>query len=96
MRFEWDEAKRRLNIRKHGIDFEDIAVTFQSPMLTALDTREDYGEDRWIGIGVLQSVVVVVVIFIERTQETIRIISARKATKYEGQAYYKKIKHGLE
>jgi uncharacterized protein len=94
MRFEWDEAKRRLNIKKHGIDFEEAAAVFHSPMLTALDTREDYGEDRWIGIGILRSFVIVL-IFIERTHETIRFISARKATKYERQAYYKKIQNGL-
>jgi uncharacterized DUF497 family protein len=94
MRFEWDEAKRRLNIKKHGIDFEDVTAVFNSPMLTALDTREDYGEDRWIGIGMLRNFVIVL-IFIERTKDIIRIISARKATKYERQAYYKKIQNGL-
>jgi uncharacterized protein len=59
-------------------------------MLTGLDTREDYGEDRWIGIGVIRNIVVVIA-FTERSSDTIRIISARKATKYEREAYYKKI-----
>ena len=49
-------------------------------MLVELDDREDYGEDRWVGIGFLGNVVVVVV-FTERRRDTIRIVSARKANK---------------
>ena len=95
MTFEWDAAKRRLNIKRHGIDFEDVAAAFDAPMLTGLDTREEYGEDRWIGIGMVRSVVVVIV-FTETGKGTVRIISARKATKYEREAFYKKFKNGLE
>jgi uncharacterized DUF497 family protein len=94
MKFEWDEAKRKLNLRKHGIDFEDITPIFNAPMLTALDTREDYGEDRWFGIGIVRNIVVVIA-FTERENDKIRIISARKATKNERQAYDKKIKDKL-
>ena len=54
MTYEWDEEKNRLNIRKHGIDFLDGPSMFQHPMVTFLDQRKDYGEDRWIGIGVLK------------------------------------------
>jgi uncharacterized DUF497 family protein len=46
MRFEWDEARKR-NIRKHGIDFADAVDVFNRPMLTLLDERDEYGEDRW-------------------------------------------------
>ncbi len=49
MDFEWDEAKRELNLSKHGLDFADAPNIFELPMLTALDTRHDYGEDRWLG-----------------------------------------------
>jgi uncharacterized DUF497 family protein len=94
MKFEWDESKRRLNFKKHGIDFEDVSVVFDSPMLAALDIREEYGEDRWIGLGVLGSVVVVIA-FTERGSESIRVISARKATKNEKEKYYKQIKNQL-
>ena len=48
MEFEWDEAKRKENLRKHGLDFLDAPTLFSGPMLTRLDTREDYGEPRWI------------------------------------------------
>jgi len=82
MRFEWDEQKRRANIHKHGFDFRDAWKVFELPMLVALDDRQDYCEDRWIGIGMLNTRVVVVV-FIERGEDTIRIISMMKATTNE-------------
>ncbi len=46
MDFEWDERKRLTNLDKHGLDFAEAEEMFQRPMLVALDTREDYGEDR--------------------------------------------------
>lgn len=52
MEFEWDEAKRKDNLRKHGLDFLDAPTLFSGPMLARLDTREDYGEPRWFGIGI--------------------------------------------
>ncbi len=80
MRFEWDERKRKTNIRKHRYDFGDAWKVFQLPMLVALDDRQDYGgKDRWIGIGMLSTRVVVVVLT-ERDEDTIRIISMLKAT----------------
>ena len=78
MRFEWDERKRRKNIRKHGFDFQDAWKIFKFPMLVALDERQNYGEDRWIGIGMLNTRTVVV-IFTEHKGNTIRIISMMKA-----------------
>ena len=90
MQFEWDEAKNEINIRKHGIDFADVTDMFNHPMLTLLDDREDYGEERWIGIGWMQRLVGVVV-YVERHEDTIRIISARKATKHEVRRYEQSI-----
>ena len=86
MKYEWDEVKNRQNIRNHGIDFIDVPSMFQHPMVMFLDQRKDYGEDRWIGIGILKTILAVVV-FTEPNDETIRIISARKATKHEEQIY---------
>ena len=93
MRFEWDDRKNRMNIRKHGIDFRDAVEMFNGPMLIQVDNRHDYAEDRWIGIGLLFSIVAVVVYVEWEDVETIRIISARKATRYESQEYYKRIPH---
>jgi len=86
MRFEWDEEKNAVNIHNHKIDFADVPPIFNRPMLVELDEREDYGEDRWIGIGILRNIVAVVV-FTEPRQDTIRIISARKANKHERKRY---------
>ncbi|MEA3340693.1 MAG: BrnT family toxin [Chloroflexota bacterium] len=82
MRFEWYEQKRKANIHKHGFDFRDAWKVFNLPMLVALDDRQNYGEDRWIGIGMLNTRVVVVV-FTERGEDAIRIISMMKATTNE-------------
>jgi uncharacterized DUF497 family protein len=90
MRFEWDENKNRINIRKHGIDFADAIDIFRHPMLTLLDDREDYGEERWIALGWIKAVIGVVV-YVERDGDVIRIISARKATKNEVRRYEQSI-----
>ena len=94
MRFEWDEVKNRANIRKHGLDFAEAWEVFSMPMLVALDDREDYGEDRWIGIGMLKSRVVAVV-YIERGSDTVRIISLRKALNHERKRYEKALRDRL-
>lgn len=86
VRFEWDEIKNQINIHKHGIDFIDAIDVFDHPVLTAMDQREDYGEDRWIALGWIAAIVGVVV-YVERSADVIRIISARKATKHEVKRY---------
>jgi hypothetical protein len=83
---EWDEAKRKSNLQRHGLDFVDAWETFLAPMLTAPDTREDYGEDRTVGIGFLRDLVVVIV-FTEHDPDVTRVISLRKATSYERQLF---------
>ena len=87
MKFEWDENKRQENLQRHKIDFVDVVEIFRGPMFTRLDTRFDYGEDRWIGIGIAQGRIVVVVYTEHDDGETIRLISARKALKYERTLY---------
>jgi len=93
--FEWDEIKNQINIRKHGLDFKDVSEMFHYPMLVLADTRQDYAEDRWIGIGSLKDTTVVV-IFTEPNEKRIRIISARKATRYEKEKYQEEIANQLE
>jgi uncharacterized protein len=92
--FEWDEEKNQENIRKHSFDFADAWEIFEAPMRTALDTREDYSEDRWNGIGLLGNRIVVVV-FTERGEDTIRIISLRKALKHEREKFEEALRDGL-
>ena len=87
--FVWDEAKRKLNLRKHGIDFADAEKIFRGVTLTAEDTREDYDEQRFLTLGLLEDQVV----SIAHTEqgEEIRIISIRKATKHEARFYFSQI-----
>ena len=80
MRFEWDEAKRLANLRKHGIDFLDVSFVFEGDTLTVEDNRYDYGEQRFVTFGLLQGLVVAIVH--SDRNDSIRIISARKETRY--------------
>jgi uncharacterized DUF497 family protein len=95
MILEWNETKNRINIRKHGFHFAEAEEMFRRFLLVRPDTREDYGEERWIGIGTIQSRIAVVA-FAERPQDTIRIISLRKADREERKEYEKAIQNGLE
>ncbi|MBF0421166.1 MAG: BrnT family toxin [Magnetococcales bacterium] len=88
MIFEWDEQKREINIRKHGIDFEDAKAVFEGCTIT-VDDPGDYGEARFISTGMVRQHVMVV-IHTER-KGNIRIISARKATKNEQKTYFAQI-----
>jgi hypothetical protein len=94
MKFEWDECKNQSNLVKHGFDFTDAFRIFNSPMLVEFDDRQDYGEDRWIGIGLLSGRVVVVV-YTEPDEETVRIISLRKALTHERRRYEQYIQNRL-
>lgn len=91
MRFEWDNSKNAKNILKHGIDFIDAAGAFEDLMLVRQDTRRDYGEDRFVGLGAMPrpsgNPIVVILIFTLRGAR-IRLISARKANRREIQDYY--------
>ena len=87
MEFEWDEDKNRRNFHKHGINFEEAVLVFDDVHLSRLDTREEYGEVREITIGMIAETVVAVVVHTDR-DETVRIISARKANKRERRTYH--------
>lgn len=89
MEFEWDESKRITNLRKHGIDFSDVLAIFDGEIVTVEDERFEYGEERFVTFGLLQGRIVAIVH--TESEVCIRIISARKATKYEQQNYFKQI-----
>ena len=100
MKFEWDEAKRLINIKKHGIDFADLPPLFDGMVYTVEDNRVDYGEDRYITFGFLDVRVLAVAhtdryeAILENADDDgliIRIISARKATKNEKAKFIKEI-----
>jgi hypothetical protein len=92
MKFEWDEVKNQINIKKHGINFNDVIGVFEQPMVVYLDVRNDYKENRWLGIGMMKYHVVVIV-YTERVGDVIRIISARKANKREVSYYVETIEN---
>jgi uncharacterized protein len=94
MEFEWDERKNQANITKHELDFADAVKVFRLPLRISLDRRQDYGEERWIGLGMLDGRVVLVV-FTEPDEKTIRIISLRKALPYERKCYEQYLKNEL-
>ena len=60
MKFTWDEAKRARNLNKHGLDFSQAHEVFKRPSFTFEDKRFDYNEERFITIGLLDRVIVIV------------------------------------
>lgn len=86
MKFEWDEAKNAANLAKHGISFEEAKLIFEGPMLSRIDARFEYGEERRISIGMIEATVAVVVVHTDRSGTT-RIISARLANREERKRY---------
>jgi len=89
MQFTWHEAKRKANINKHGIDFSDASKVFAGPTFTFEDTRFDYGEQRWITIGLCD--ISVVVIAHTETEDEIHIVSMRKAEKHEQKIFFENL-----
>jgi len=90
MLFTWDEKKRLRNLKKHGIDLTCAADIFSGPTFTWEDSRFDYGEQRWITMGLLGSQIVVLVVHTE-TEEEIHVISIRKADKDEQALFFSNI-----
>lgn len=88
MEFEWDDDKEQINIKKHGIDFSTAALVFgDSNRTEKYDETHSDDEDRYITIGSIGGVVIVMVVYTERSG-VIRIISARTASRREREAYY--------
>ena len=90
MRYEWDDAKSRSNLAKHGLDFGDAEQVLSGPCVTFLDDRFDYGEKRLVTLGLLAGRVVVIA-HAPRGEEATRIISMRKANDREQKIYQKRL-----
>ena len=73
MKFTLDENKRQANLKKHQLNFADAEKVFAGDVLIFEDTRFDYGEQRWVAMGLLD-VLLVIIIHVESTVDT-RIIS---------------------
>ena len=85
MRFEWDAAKNKANLKKHGLSFEDAELVFSGPIVTVEDDRRHYGEQLFSALGTLALRVIYVAYTIRG--ESIRIISMRKANEREKRIY---------
>ena len=87
LKFEWDDAKAQANLAKHGVSFEEAAAVFGDPLaLTFPDPDHSIGENRCLTFGVSQTDRLLIVVHTERSH-SIRIISARKATRHERGIY---------
>jgi len=88
LEFEWHDAKAEANLQTHGVSFELAKTVFKDPFaIERLDDREDYGEERFVIVGMAEGHVLLFVAYTER--ERIRIISARRATQHEQDDYFR-------
>jgi len=88
LEFEWHNAKADANMRAHGVSFDLAKTVFTDPFaIERLDDREDYGEARFVMIGMAEGNILLFVAYSER-EERIRIISARRATQDEQDDYF--------
>lgn len=92
--FEWDPRKATVNIRKHGVSFQEAATVFADPrQISVYDVEHSRAEDRWVTLGVSKNGRLLVVCHtfmdVQRGRVTIRVFSSRKATKTETREYTK-------
>ena len=88
LKFEWDRDKAELNQRKHGVTFEEASTAFGDPLSsTIVDPEHSVGEKRYLLLGLTHAGRLLVVSHLEVARDTIRIISARTATRAERRDY---------
>jgi uncharacterized protein len=86
MRYSYDPEKKASNLKKHGLDFDDARSVIESAQTVTFEDRcFDYGETRYLTLGLLCDAVVIIAT--AETDKTIRIISMRKADKHEQKIY---------
>lgn len=92
MKYEWDTIKAASNLKKHGVDFADAVLSLEDEnALTIEDFDHDEQRFKTLGMGALLTLLFVV--HVEQQENTIRIISARKADKSELKQYYKDLNY---
>ena len=91
MQFEWDDVKNKVNIQKHGIDFQDACDIFDSPLLEweQPNALSEYGEIRFNALGLIRGYEVFAVYSERQNGEVIRFISVRQANKNERENYHR-------
>ena len=89
MSFEWNDDKQAENLKKHGVDFVDAVRIFRDPnRIEDYDAEHSKEEDRWWTIGACDDRTLFVVYTLRSKDTTVRLISARKATKNEAKEYH--------
>lgn len=83
---EWDMAKAEINLRKHGIRFEEAATSLLDPQALAQEDDAAVGEVRWVLIGMSTNYRLLTVVYTLRA-DRIRLISARRSTRSEASSY---------
>ena len=91
MLFTWSERKRASNLREHGLDFVDAARVFEGLTFTYEDDRFDYGEQRFVTLGLLAGVPVSIAHM--ESEDEVRVISFRKATSREAKRYFHEVQN---
>jgi uncharacterized protein len=89
IQFHWSQTKRHSNLAKHGLDFADAERVFAGLTFTFEDDRFDYGEQRFVTLGLLAGIPVSLVH--TETSHEIRIISFRQATAREARIYSEQV-----
>ena len=88
LEFEWDDVKAQANLHKHGVSFEEARLAFNDPhAIELLDDRYDYGENRYVLIALVGNRVLSVV-YADRGDDRVRIISVRPADRVETDDYF--------
>lgn len=85
MRLAWDRRKAELNARKHGITFEEAATVFSDPLAVIIEDENHPENSRIIGESIAARILLVV--FVGRDRDLVRLISARRATRHERRRY---------
>jgi uncharacterized DUF497 family protein len=88
MNFEWNQNKATANLEKHGVSFEEARTVFADEFGRYMhDPDHSIEEDRFLLLGLSNSLKLLMVVHVEANEDSIRIISARKATKKESELY---------
>jgi uncharacterized protein len=87
MEIEWDADKAASNLRKHGVSFEEAASALLDPMALAQEDSSAEGEARWVLLGMSAQLRLLTVVYTLRSQDRIRLVSARRATRKEAKQY---------
>lgn len=88
MNFSWDDIKAASNLRKHGVSFDEATTVFADPLSASFP--DAIHDDRWIVVGRSRELRLLFVVYVDVFEDTVRIISARRATSHERRQYEEK------